>query len=187
MRWYPAGDGHTPIDPDEARDLLLPVSTRAQLDAVEQAGIVEALAEAYGRAALADELLTVSGLLGLHRMMFSGIWRWAGQPRRSEKNIGVAPHQILVQLKAACEDAALWFADPVTPPRESAALLHHRLVKIHVFPNGNGRHARAAVDLLLFHRGLERLAWPLDRAAYIAALRAADVRRFDALVKLLTG
>jgi fido (protein-threonine AMPylation protein) len=65
---------------------------------------------------------------------------------------------------------------------EIAARYHHRLVAIHVFPNGNGRHARLMADLLLTELAGRRFEWGRGslvaanelRARYIAALQAAD-------------
>ena len=59
---------------------------------------------------------------------------------------------------------------------------HHRLVQIHPFPNGNGRHARLAADLLVMRLGRERFSWGIEslrnagamRHRYIAALKTAD-------------
>jgi fido (protein-threonine AMPylation protein) len=67
---------------------------------------------------------------------------------------------------------------------------HHRLVFIHPFPNGNGRHARPATDLLVISLGNKRFSWgsvhliePADaRATYIPALRAADGHEIEPLL-----
>jgi len=84
------------------------------------------------------------------------------------------------------DDAAVWIGAGQMPPDEMAARLHHRLVSIHPFSNGNGRHARLMADLLLetvlrqprFSWGSKNLARAGDaRSIYISALRAAD--RFD--------
>jgi fido (protein-threonine AMPylation protein) len=63
-------------------------------------------------------------------------------------------------------------------------------VWIHCYPNGNGRHARLAADLLLTSLGLDRFSWGsagilnagATRAAYVAALRAADNRDYVPLL-----
>jgi fido (protein-threonine AMPylation protein) len=65
---------------------------------------------------------------------------------------------------------------------EIAVRFHHRLVQIHPFPNGNGRHARLMADLLVIDLGAERFSWGRTnlqdasdvRRRYIAALQAAD-------------
>jgi Fic family protein len=67
-------------------------------------------------------------------------------------------------------------------------------VSIHPFPNGNGRHARLATDVLLFQRRQLRFTWGSQslgvdgtaRREYIAALReagAGDIARLFAFVR----
>ena len=185
MRWYGAGAGQTPIDPDEAKGLRFDALTREDLDELEQANITDALVWGRGRRRLKTELLTVDGLLTLHKRMFGDVWSWAGTFRSTEKNIGVVPYQIGPDLQNACEDTAYWLDVAEWDPREAAARFHHRLVKVHVFPNGNGRHARVAADLLLHHRGVPPLTWPQSRSAYIASLRAADAQKYSPLLALL--
>ncbi len=185
MRWFSSGDGRTPLDPDEAAGLLLPAVSRGELNELEQVNITEGLRWAYGRPQLAMELLSVHGLLTLHRRLFGDVWSWAGQFRLTEKNLGVAPEQVGPALKTACDDAAFWIGEGGRSPCERAALFHHRLVGIHAFANGNGRHARVVADLLLHHGGHAALTWPTDRARYIDALRAADSGRHALLLELL--
>ncbi len=65
---------------------------------------------------------------------------------------------------------------------ELATRFHHRLVSIHPFPNGNGRHARLATDILVRQQKGKRFTWGSQslvaagdtREVYIAALKAAD-------------
>jgi Protein involved in cell division len=45
------------------------------------------------------------------------------------------------------------------PNLEIAVRLHHRLVLIHPFPNGNGRISRLMADLLMQQLGEPRLYW----------------------------
>lgn len=73
---------------------------------------------------------------------------------------------------------------------EIAIRFHHRLVQIHPFVNGNGRHARLVTNKLLSILGEEEFSWGgsiIDndgdaRSQYIRALRAADVHDFAALL-----
>lgn len=187
MRWFQVGDGDTPLDPDEARGLLVDVATRGELDELEQVNITDALLWAYPRTRLATELLTVSGLFELHRRMFQDVWGWAGKPRRTDKNVGIAPNRIAPQLKQLCDNATSWFDEQVFPPEEAATRFHHKLVAIHPFSNGNGRHARLVADLLLMHRGASPLSWPSasDRTTYVSALRAADRGDYNPLLSML--
>jgi fido (protein-threonine AMPylation protein) len=65
---------------------------------------------------------------------------------------------------------------------EIGARFHHRLVFIHPFPNGNGRHSRLMTDVLMKDLGARRFTWgqgslvsPSDlRKKYITALKSAD-------------
>lgn len=75
------------------------------------------------------------------------------------------------------EDTRTWIAQSTWPDHEFAARLHHRLVQIHPFPNGNGRWARLAIDGWAYARRHPLPSWggvPIDRAAYIAAMQSAD-------------
>jgi fido (protein-threonine AMPylation protein) len=79
------------------------------------------------------------------------------------------------------------------PLDECAVRFHHRLVHIHPFPNGNGRHARLATDILLRSVGSEEFSWGranllVDnnlRSSYIEALRSADRGNFALLLKFV--
>ena len=119
----------------------------------------------------------------LHLHMFGDVWTWAGQYRTREVNIGIAPEKISVAVRALVDDARVWLgeSDPVHLDR-AVCRLHHRLVQIHPFVNGNGRLARAYSDLVLVAMGQPAFTWgrlkakPLDevRAEYLSALRQAD-------------
>lgn len=188
MRWYPAGTGQTPLDPDEARGLLHDAASRGELNELEQLNIAQALLWAQGplhRGRLEEELMSPSGLCQLHSRMFGDVWRWAGSFRGTEKSIGVAPYEIAAELKTACDDFSFWVGEASWDPREAAARFHHRLVKVHPFTNGNGRHARVVADLFLSGRGAAALRWPADRTDDIEALRRADGRDYALLNTLL--
>jgi Fic-DOC domain mobile mystery protein B len=130
----------------------------------------------------------------LHRQMFSSVWRWAGRYRKTEKNIGVDPTAIAVAVRDLVGDALVWVTAVDSPsawsPDEIAVRFHHRLVWIHPFPNGNGRHSRASADLLLttlavqpFTWGRSNLSEPNEvRDRYLASLRAADGGDFTPLL-----
>jgi Fic-DOC domain mobile mystery protein B len=176
--------GSTPLDPDETEGLKPAwVATRADLNEVEQANILQALGRAKWHRITSDALLDDKSARDLHRDMFGDVWIWAGKYRRSEKNIGVAPSAIGVGVRDLMLDAKAWLAGDQPMPADQAAYeLHHKLVSIHPFPNGNGRHARALTDILLRSLGAAPFTWgraSLDtisdvRRRYIAALRAAD-------------
>lgn len=176
----PEHPNETLLDPDERRQLLLPhIATRAQLNEAEQENIADATAWAFARR---RDVLKESFLLSLHKRMLGQVWRWAGTIRNSDRNIGMAFHQIRPQLRLLIEDTGYWLENGTFPPDEIAVRFHHRLVLIHPFPNGNGRHGRLAADLLAVRLGQARFTWgrvnlvePEEtRRRYIAALRAAD-------------
>ena len=170
----------TPLSPEE-REGLIPsyVTLRGELNEAEQANILEADTWAFSRKrAVLDE-----GFLNtLHKRMYGNVWRWAGTYRKSPKNIGIEFYEIPTELRKLLDDCRYWVKNNTYPPDEIAARFHHRLVSIHCYPNGNGRHARLAADLLLTALGRVRFSWGsanlvdagATRAAYVAALRTAD-------------
>ena len=180
----------TPLDPDEAKGLIPEhIHTHGELNEWEQENIVEAETWAFARRR--KNLLTPQFVDGLHQRMFGRTWRWAGQHRTTEKNIGIDPARIAVELKKLCEDVAAQIEQRAYPLDEIAARFHHRLVSIHPFPNGNGRHARTMTDLLLVSNGAPRFSWGAGdlmhegdaRSRYITALQAAGRRNYGPLLK----
>jgi Fic-DOC domain mobile mystery protein B len=129
----------------------------------------------------------------LHRGMFRDVWKWAGALRKTPRNIGVEPWKIAEDLQRLIGDTQYWIEQKIFAPDEIAARFHHRLVWIHPFPNGNGRHARLATDLLLVALGRPRFSWGLTsladanetRALYVAALRAADAHDIGLLLEFV--
>lgn len=191
---YPSGA--TPIDLDEIKDLIPDyISTMGELNQVEQSNIADAFVW-VDRQAL-DELLTGTFVFKLHERMFNQVWRWAGQTRRSNKNIGVMKEHIMNDLAQLLGDAKYWVDHGVFSKDEAAARFHHRLVQIHIFPNGNGRHARLMTDLFLKKYGEPSFSWgtnttraPIEvegktRAEYITALKSADSGDFGLLMKFV--
>jgi Fic-DOC domain mobile mystery protein B len=83
-----------------------------------------------------------------------------------------------------------WIQYNSYPPDEIAARFHHRLVLIHPFPNGNGRHSRLIADILVMQLGQERFSWGRAnlqqagdvRRRYMDALHAADNRDIGPLL-----
>jgi Fic-DOC domain mobile mystery protein B len=173
-------DAATPLTEEELAGLIPSyVTLRPELNEVEQANILEAEEWAFTRE---RDVLDEGFLKNLHKRMFGRVWKWAGTLRRSEKNIGVDAYQISVDLRKLLDDCRFWIEHETYEPDEIAARFHHRLVLIHPFPNGNGRHARTAADLLLVRLGRPRFTWGRanlvsagkNRTTYIAALHAAD-------------
>lgn len=196
---YP--DGATPLDPDLLQALIPDLSTQQELNEWEAQNIAAALRGALRSRSLRRDLLSLSGLTLLHRRMFDQTWRWAGKFRLSDTNIGVAWHQAPTQVQALCDDVCyqIQFAsdnasgDSAYPWEEIAARFHHRLVLVHPFPNGNGRHARLATDLLLFYHAQPMFSWGAAslvadntvRREYLTALREADKGSFERLLRFV--
>lgn len=189
---YP--DGATPLNPDELEGLKFKhVSTRGELDQLEQAGITEGLK--WLDKQKNPEVLSEAFVLELHKRLFGSVWKWAGTFRRTEKNIGVDPIQVAIQLRQLLDDATYWVDHGTYAPKELAARFHHKLVSIHPFANGNGRHARIMADAVLtkllnepavdWAGGCRLEAMNERRDQYIAALRAADGHDISALLEFV--
>ncbi len=173
-------DGAAPLTPEE-RDALIPayVTLRRELNEIEQIGIADADRWAFSRR---RDVLDDAFLRRLHKRMFGKGWTWAGQFRTRARNIGIEAYRIGPELRQLVEDARHWIEHKTYLSDELAIRFHHRLVWIHPFPNGNGRHARIAADLLAVQLGRERFSWGSGnlmaiaelRRRYIGALRAAD-------------
>ena len=184
-------DGTTPLDPDEAEGLIPELLTRGELNAWEQTNILKAEQWAFGRRIV--DVLTSDFAVELHRRMFNETWSWAGTFRRSDKNIGVHWPNIPQGLQDVLGNARYWLENTTYSLDETAARLHHRLVSIHPFPNGNGRHGRLVADLLLWNRRVERFSWGRGRSAtgdetrkaYLAALREADQGNLEPLLRFV--
>lgn len=172
--------GSTPLEEHEIEGLIpSTITTRRELDEWEQKNILEAEKFILSRRRTAMDILTDKFLRRLHREMFGNVWKWAGRFRTRDKNIGVAFHKISSDLKVLLDDAAYWVANKTYHEDEIAVRFHHRLVHIHPFPNGNGRHARLAADLLVVSVGKERFFW-----GHVSLNRASELRKcyIDALV-----
>lgn len=176
----PAGDGHTELDEDERHDLIPTyIATRRELFDAEQRNITKALLRARPTV---ERLLDDKYLRELHRSMFGDVWSWAGRYRTRETNIGVEPALISTAVRTLVDDTRAWIDQKTYPIDELGARFHHRLVAVHPFVNGNGRHGRIAADLLLAALGQEPFSWgsglAVDtdrlRRAYREALVAAD-------------
>ncbi len=173
-------DHATPLAPEERRDLIPAyIAYRSELNEAEQENIARALAWALGRK---RDILSEKFIRELHRRMLGDVWKWAGKFRTSERNLGIPFYEIPVAVRHLFGDAKAWIEYNTYTPGEIAVRLHHRLVQIHPFANGNGRHARLMADLLVVRLGSEHFSWGRQslrdpgaiRQRYIAALQAAD-------------
>ena len=186
---FTSDDNSTPLTPEE-REGLKPrwITLRSELNELETRNISDA--EAWLISAKPKDILNDTFLMKLHKKMFGQVWKWAGEYRTTERNIGVAPYQIPVKLKALFDDVKFWVENQTFPHTEIAVRLHHRLVLIHPFPNGNGRVSRLMADLLMQQMGEERLYWGdgnlVDitdlRKRYIDALHDAAAGNYSALL-----
>jgi Fic-DOC domain mobile mystery protein B len=184
--------GATPINPDEAAGLIpAHVRLQSELNEYEEANILAATEWAFSRRR--GDPLEDRFVHAIHRRMFDKTWQWAGTPRRSDKNIGIPWPDIHARLRQMLDDTRAQIEHSAYPPGEIAARYHHRLVAVHVYPNGNGRHARLMADLLLTQLVGKRLEWGRGslvsshelRARYLAALRAADAGDLRPLLNFL--
>jgi Fic-DOC domain mobile mystery protein B len=192
MSLFTEGDGNIPLSPEEQNQLIPDLTTKEELNEWERQNILEAYAWALDPGNLRRrDPLTEPFVRELHRRMFDQTWTWAGTYRATEKNIGIPHYQIRENLVALLGDARYWLAHQTFTCDELAVRLHHRLVWIHPFANGNGRHARIMADILAQRQGRPPFTWggadmihPGDfRRIYIHALRAADANDLSPLLK----
>lgn len=177
--------GQTPLDPEEIEGLKIhSITTKAELDEHEQQNIEDAMVWLLGLKAPTKKIISEKFIIELHKRMYKNIWKWAGKFRTSEKNIGVRSYMIATDLKILLDDALFWIANETYPADEIAIRFKHRLVAIHCFPNGNGRHSRIMADVILekiykqhrFSWGLNQVGKKQEeiRTEYINTIRQAD-------------
>jgi Fic-DOC domain mobile mystery protein B len=169
------------------------LSNQTELNEFEALNIIEATEWAIKSRIVKNSLLTDKTLRIIHEKMFGKTWRWAGAYRTTQKNIGVEPYRISSEVKILLDDVVFWIDNQTYPPDEIAARFHHRLVSIHCYPNGNGRHARVATDLLCRSQDWSLPTWGSGdlvsansvRQAYLEALRTADQHDYTPLVAFM--
>ena len=189
----PHAPGATPLRPEEIKGLKHSVTTLGELNELEAANIVQGQEWALSaRSTRMPDMLSDVYVQRLHKRMYGYVWEWAGQFRRHDTNIGVSHPTLWMELRTLYDDARYWIEHGTYPPEELAIRLHHRLVKVHPFPNGNGRHARMMADLVLLrHFKIQRLPWGGNslgssdprRTEYIKALQAADGHDYGPLLQ----
>jgi Fic-DOC domain mobile mystery protein B len=191
----PGPPGSTPLG-EEEKDGLLPswVASRGDLNIAEQQNIADGLTKPRWRRATLKMLLDDHSVRRLHKDLFGQVWSGAGTYRILELNIGVDPFRVSVCVRDLTLDGDAWInGRHPRQPDEVGYRFHHRLVQIHPFPNGNGRHSRAMTDLLVRAMGRPPFTWGRSslgttgdtRATYINALRAADGGHFDELARFI--
>jgi Fic family protein len=151
-----------------------------------------------------DVVLTRADLLNLHRILVDGVrggQRFAGRLRRERVEVGdLVDGEKTVhhspppwsQVEDELTDLLDWVEltkqrgesdnDRWVHPAIQAGIVHHRLVWIHPFLDGNGRSARMFTTLLLFQRSYDfKYLFELStyynerRDEYYEALRSADL------------
>ena len=186
--------GQSPIDEDEKEGLLIgSISTLAELNQAEYLNIQNAIEWALNRRRFqARDILSETFVRELHKRMFRDVWRWAGEFRKTNKNIGVDKLEIQVHLRQLIDDAKFWQEHNTFSPDEMAIRFKHRIVSIHCFPNGNGRHSRLMADIIAQHIfASNKFNWGAvdftkktnSRQIYLDALHGADKNDLSALIR----
>lgn len=186
-------NGQTPLGGDEKDGLLIStITTRGELDEFEQLNIQKAVEWTLKTKFNIDKILTEEFAKNLHKKMFDEVWKWAGDYRTTNKNIGVDKFMIGIELKKLIDDCNFWIKNNTFSPDEISLRYSHRIVQIHLFPNGNGRHSRLIGDILVNHVfNLPVFTWGRKdlahkgkaRQLYIEALRKADQGNYSKLLE----
>lgn len=177
--------GQTTLSPEEREGLKIPViQTKSDLAEYEARNIAKARSRL---SSINRDIYTIEFCLYLHKRMFEDVWKWAGTFRTTDKNIGMSKFQIQTELKKTFDDLCYWLEHATYSGDEIFARFHHRLVYIHPFPNGNGRHARLYTDIALRKHGLEPFSWGNSvcdrRKEYLKAVKDADQKEFRPLIR----
>lgn len=186
-------EGQTPLDEEEKEGLLIySISTRAELDEFEQQNIEQAMHWSLGRGIKPASLFTEKMLREVHKRMYGQVWEWAGKFRKSNKNIGVDKYEIPTAVRNLIDDVKYWRDNNIYTPDEITIRFKHRLVSIHCFPNGNGRHSRLMADIIInkifkmpiYTWGSANLVKKGDqRTSYLKAVKAADAGNIQPLIQ----
>ncbi|MGC1203635.1 MAG: mobile mystery protein B [Flavobacteriaceae bacterium] len=186
-------DGQTPLDEEEKEGIKIKsITTQGELDEFEQLNIEKAVEWTIHSKFKPEKILTEKFAKDLHKRMYGDVWKWAGEFRKTEKNIGIPSTQIGLQLKNLLDDTKYWIENKSFSPEEIAIRFKHRIVSIHCFPNGNGRHSRMMADIIMESIfGNEIFSWHQSnmvkanetRKMYINALREADNGKIKQLIK----
>jgi Fic-DOC domain mobile mystery protein B len=186
-------DGQTPLDDDEKEGLRIKtIATRQELDEFEQQNIEQAVEWTIKRSFKYTAILTENFVQKIHKRMYGDVWAWAGEFRKTNKNIGIDKWQIPTQLKILLDDTRYWIENNTYLPDEIAIRFKHRIVSIHCFPNGNGRHSRLMADIIaekifrqqVFSWGAATMLKGSNaRVVYLDALKQADAGNLNPLIE----
>ena len=186
-------EGQTPLDEEEKEGLKIKsITTQRELDEFEQLNIEKAVEWTIHAKLKPEKILTEKFVKDLHKRMYGEVWKWAGEFRKSKKNIGISWPRIEIELKNLLEDTKYWIENNTYSPNEIAIRFKHRIVSIHCFPNGNGRHSRMMADIIMESIfGGDLFTWHQSnmvkanetRRDYINALREADNGNMKPLIE----
>lgn len=190
-------DGQTPINEEEKEGLKIKsITSQRELDEFEQLNIEKALEWTINNKFSAEKILTEKFIKEVHKKMYGDVWKWAGNFRKSNKNIGINWTIIAIELKKLLDDTHYWIQNQTFEPEHIAITFKHRIVAIHCFPNGNGRHSRMLADIIMesiFQK--EVFTWQHSnmikanetRKKYILALKQADKGNISSLIEFAKG
>jgi Fic-DOC domain mobile mystery protein B len=184
-------EGNTPLSPEELANLIPSLATKEELNEWERENILFGSEWANANRTSPVDMASDEYIRKLHGRMFDQTWKWAGEYRCTEKNIGVPFHEIRERLMTLVGDVRYWIENNTYSLDEISVRFHHRLVLIHPFPNGNGRHARLIADLLAKKLGRPAFTWGSAnlvsegeaRNKYLEAIRTADSGDIQPLLK----
>ena len=186
-------DCQTPLEEDEKEGLLIKsITTHGELDEHEQLNIEKAIEWTLQAKFKTEHILTEEFIKKLHKKMLDEVWAWAGEFRKSGRNIGVDWIKIGTELKYLLDDTKFWIKNKTYSPDETSIRFKHRLVNIHCFPNGNGRHSRIMADIIIesifekevFTWNNSHMAKPDEtRKKYISAIREGDQGNIEPLIE----
>ncbi len=191
------GVGQIPINEEESEGLKIRTIThQGELNEFEQYNIEKALLWLRGQRLTMDQVISETFVLKLHDRMFGEVWRWAGKFRNTEKNLGVKSVMIRIALRELINDARFWMINEIYSPEELAIRFKHRLVSIHCFSNGNGRHSRVIADVIMeklynrppFQWGKsDAIGGNSIRVEYLKSLKLADQHQYQPLIAFALG
>lgn len=186
-------DGSTPLDLDQIKGIRFShLTTMAELDEIEDQNIQKGL-EWLNRQTT-NNYMSMEFLCKLHEKLFCDVWEWAGKFRTVEVNISkYRSYDVGPQLKNFFEDLKLWMTSGKMNWDEISAEMHHRLVTIHPFVNGNGRTTRIYTEYVQKRNNQTPTNWKASMAdrpkerrdLYIKALRSADKNDFSLLIEFM--
>ena len=186
-------EGQTPLDEDEREGLYdKTIESQSELDEREQGNIINAREWVIDISPNLDEILSEDFIKRVHKKMFGDVWKWAGKYRSANKNLGADKFEISIELRKVFDDCKFWIENKSFSEDEIAVRFKHRVVVVHPFANGNGRHSRLIGDIMISkYFKLTAFSWSSKgliaadeaRKQYLSALRKADNGSYDELVK----